>query len=305
MTTTSPLARTLILATLAMSASAAPTTAMAQITSLDLNNYEHSATYALPRVAASEASAVTYNWDTGTLFVLGDEGEAIVEVDAFGNQLSVMELTGFGDTEGLTYTGSGRFVLTEERDQDLYALNYAGGGSVARSTLQVASIGPNVGNQGLEGVSFDPVTGRYLMVKEKGPQAVYDTAVTFTDPPAGPDLNPTSIFDPALLGVGDLSDIQALSTVDSLLGTVDAENLLIFSQESRVLLEVDRLGAVLSRFNFSSIAGDAEGVTIGADGTIYVVGEAPELYVLTPVPAPGPLAALVTAGVLLAGRRRR
>lgn len=36
-------------------------TAMGGITSLDLGNYQLSATYALPSVAASEASAVTYN----------------------------------------------------------------------------------------------------------------------------------------------------------------------------------------------------------------------------------------------------
>ena len=51
-------------------------------------------------MTASEASAVTYNWDTGTLFVLGDEGDALVEVDANGTPLSVITLTGFADTEG-------------------------------------------------------------------------------------------------------------------------------------------------------------------------------------------------------------
>lgn len=278
--------------------------ASAQIGSLNLGNYTHSATHLLPPIEASEASAVTYNWDTGTLFVLGDEGDAIVEVDKQGNQLSVMTLTGFDDTEGLTYIGGGQFVIGEERLQDVYKLTYTGGGSAARSTLETASIGPTVGNIGIEGFSYDPRNGRFLMVKEKTPQAVYDTAITFTAPPAGPDINPPMLFDPAGLGVLDLSDVQVLSTVPSLMGKSDEDNLLIYSQESSLLMEVTRAGDVLSTFDFSSIASDAEGVTIDQMGNIYVVGETPALYVLTPVPAPG-AAALLGLGALLMGRRRR
>lgn len=267
-----------------------------------LSNYSHTATYALPAVAASEASAVTYNWDTGSLFVLGDEGDALVEVDTMGNQLSVMSLTGFGDTEGLTYIGGGEFVLAEERLQDLYKLTYSAGGSVDRGSLPGASIGPTIGNTGIEGVSYDPRNGRYVMVKEKSPQAVYDTVAAFALP-VGPDINPSGLFDPAGLGVADLSDVQVLATVPSLLGTASEDNLLIYSQESRLLMEVTRAGAVLSSFDFSAIAGDAEGVTIDAAGNIYIVGETPAMYVLT-VPTPGSLALFGAAG-LMASRRRR
>lgn len=275
------------------------------ISSLDLSNYQLTATYNLAGApffpASSEASAVTYNWDTGTLFVLGDEGDALLEIGTDGSFISTMTLTGFADTEGLTYIGGGQFVIGEERLQDVFRFSYVAGGSADSSSMPRATIGPTVGNVGIEGFSYDPRNGRYVMVKEKTPQAIYDTAITF---PSAVDINPTNLFDPAQLGVLDLSDVQVLATVPSLIGTADEDNLLIYSQESARLLEVTRTGTVLSSFSFAGIAGDAEGVTIDANGTIYVAGEAPAIYVLTPIPSPGAASLL---GVALAAvvRRRR
>ncbi len=274
---------------------ASPVSVLAQ---LDLSQYQLAGRFPLPGTA-SEASAVTFNWDTGTLFVLGDEGDAVVEVSTTGVQLSLMSLTGFDDTEGLTYIGAGQFVIGEERLQDVYQLTYAAGGSAARAALPTASLGPTVGNIGIEGFSYDPRTGRYVAVKEKDPQQVLDAAVDFG---AG-TASVSDLFVPSL-GVLDLSDVQVLATVPSLLGTADEDNLLIFSQESSMLLEVTRTGQVLSQFDFAALASDAEGVTIDSNGVIYVVGEAPEMFVLTPIP--GPSGVLVLAGAaLFAGRRRR
>lgn len=266
------------------------------ITSLDLANYQLVGTYSLPAVAASEASAVTYNWSTDTLFVLGDEGDALVEVSKTGVELSVMNLSGFDDTEGVTYVGGNKFVLLEERIQDAYELTYAGGGSASRPSLPTVSLGDTVGNIGLEGISYDPPTGKFMLVKEKTPQRVIEASIDFV----GGTGVVSDLFAPAL-GVSDLSDIQVLSTVPSLAGTPDGDNLLIYSQESSRLLEVSRSGTILSQFDFSGIAGNAEGVTIDSDGVIYIVGEDPALYVLA---IPEPATGLLCLGALLVIRRR-
>ncbi|MFM9957185.1 MAG: SdiA-regulated domain-containing protein [Phycisphaerales bacterium] len=276
---------------------AAASSASASITSLNLANYSLTASYNLDPVLASEASAVTFNWNTGTLFVLGDEGDAVVEVSTTGALLSSMTLTGFDDTEGLTFTGGGNFVITEERLQDAYSFTYTAGGAISRGSLANASIGPTVGNVGVEGISYDPRNGRFITVKEKTPQAVLDNTITFGFPGS---VSSTSLFSPAL-GLLDLSDVQVLATVPSLIGTADEENLLVYSQESARLLEVTRTGTVLSSFDLTGID-NAEGVTIGADGTIYIVGENPTLYVLTPTPGAASLFAL--AGMMAARRRR-
>ena len=65
---------------------------------MDLSNYVRVGRYDLPEptrttppansLLAQEASAVTYNWDTDTLFVLGDGGTSIVEVSKTGQLIS-------------------------------------------------------------------------------------------------------------------------------------------------------------------------------------------------------------------------
>lgn len=283
----------------------APALAGAQVASVDLGNYELTRRVSLPAGPASEASAITWNWDSDTLFVLGDEGDALVEVDRNGTLISNMALTGFDDTEGLTYIGGGRFVLVEERLQDAYVLTYTPGANASRSSLASASIGVTVGNVGLEGISYDPTTGQYITVKEKTPQQVNISSLTFGAGGTG-TANTTSLFNPAGLGLLDLSDVQVLSTVLDP-SSPDAANLLIYSQESSLLLEVSRTGSVLSMFSLAGITDSAEGVTIDRNGVIYIVDEGPNMYILTPTPVPLPAAAwLLLSGVVgLGGLARR
>ncbi|MDY6949383.1 MAG: SdiA-regulated domain-containing protein [Pseudomonadota bacterium] len=283
----------------------APVLAGAQVASVDLGNYELTHTVSLPAGPASEASAITWNWDSDSLFVMGDEGDAIVEVDRNGTLLSSMSLSGFDDTEGLTYIGAGRFVVLEERLQDAYVLTYTAGGNASRSSLASASLGVTVGNVGLEGISYDPASGQYVVVKEKTPQQVNAATLNFGTGGTG-TAAVTSLFNPAGLGLLDLSDVQVLSTVLDP-GSADAGNMLIYSQESSLLLEVDRTGSVLSMYSLAGITDSAEGVTIDGNGVIYVVDESPTLYALTPAPVPLPAAAwMLLSGVAgLGGLARR
>lgn len=308
-------ARLALMAQLAAMGLAASATASAAITSVDLGNYALTGSYLLPS-AASEASAITYNWDTGTFFVLGDEGDALVEISKTGQQISKMTLTNFNDTEGVTYIGNGQFVITEERLRDAYRFTYAANGSASRTSLAAADLGTTIGNIGIEGISYDPRNGSFVTVKEKDPQGVMSNVLTFGTPGGAQGTAAiTSLFAPSL-GVIDLSDVQVLSVVASLSGKPDEDNLLVLSQESSLLLEVTRSGTVLSSFDLSLLTGNAEGVAIDpVTGRIYVVAEASyalggsTLFELTPTPVPVP-AALPLFGSALAGlfainRRRR
>src|SRR5690349_21728866 len=102
-------------------------------TAVDLSTYLNVGRFDLPEATrtahppnnllAQEASAVTYNWDTDTLFVMGDGGTSVVQVTKTGQLIDSMTLapgpspqgTDFYDTEGVTYIGNGKFVLMEER----------------------------------------------------------------------------------------------------------------------------------------------------------------------------------------------
>lgn len=284
-----------------------PTTTFASISTLDLADYTLTGSYALPTGLASEASAVTYNWTTDTLFVLGDEGDALVEVSKTGALVSSMTLTGFDDTEGLTCIGGGQFVLTEERLRNAYLLTYMANTTAAKSTLQEADLGITVGNVGIEGISYDPQDGSFITVKEKTDQEVNRNTINF-----GGNSVVTSLFTPNL-GVADLSDVQVLSTVTSS-GSADEDNLLILSQESSMLLEVSRAGDIRSQLDLAALGlpDSTEGVTIDRAGIVYLVAEeglngGPTLYALspTPVPLPGAVVLLGSALAGLAGVARR
>ena len=79
----------------------------------------------------------------------------------------------FSDTEGITYAGGGKFVFTEERLRQLVQFSYAAGTTLTRATTQTVKPGTTVGNIGLEGVSADPRTGGFIVVKETQPLGIF------------------------------------------------------------------------------------------------------------------------------------
>lgn len=310
---------------------------------LDLSRYRVAATYGLDvlgpapgNVSGLEASAVTWAGDRlddlgrrGTLFFVGDEGTGVIEISRTGKALGAMAFNWSGtgstnnDAEGLTYLGGGVLVVAEERLQNLYRFSYTAGGTAAFGTTPYASIGPTIGNVGIEGVSFDPRNGGFVTVKQDNPaQLRMFDALSFSAQ-SQPDATPTTLFSgaSALFGLASLSDVQTLAPVQSLAGTPAADHLLVLSLESRVLIEVDRSGQEKSRFNLAGIlpANAIEGVTVAPDGTIYLVAEhdqsgllpfgveaKSQLIVLTPVPEPHTYAMLLAGlAVTACGLRRR
>jgi uncharacterized protein YjiK len=283
------------------------------ISKLDLSTYVRIGRYDLPVPArtanppagselALEVSAITYNPTTDTLFVLGDEGTAIVEIDKKGQLVSSMTLNNgdFGDPEGLTYVGNGQFVLVEERLRQANLFTYTANGTLSRANVQSVILGTTVGNIGLEGASYDPVTSGYIFVKEVDPQGIFQTAINFGAGTAtngsATTANSTNLFDPAKLNVVDIADVFALANSSYVSGTA-ANNLLVLSQESGKVVEVDRSGNVLSTLTITADAGNPltvtnhgfEGVTLDNNGLLYLTSESgggdgkhPQVWVYAP-----------------------
>ncbi len=167
------------------------------VTAVDLSTYLRVGRFDLPEptrtahppnsLLAQEASAVTYNWDTDSLFVVGDGGTSVVEVNKMGQLISSMTLapgpspqgTDFYDTEGITYVGGGKFVLMEERDRQANLFTYVAGGVLHKTDAKTVKLGTTIGNIGIEGISYDPLTSGYLCVKEKDPQSIFQTGIDF------------------------------------------------------------------------------------------------------------------------------
>lgn len=278
---------------------AAPTLSFTSPTeSLDLANYTLTGRYTLPAESgtgaaiAAEVSAVTYNEATDSLFIVGDEGSYITQISKTGQVIDTMALPAglFADPEGITSIGDGRFVVADERVRTANLLSYQGGTTLDAATVRSVKLGPTVGNVGLEGVSFDPMTGGYVFVKELTPKALFQTSIDF---PAGTATNgsatveATNLFDPDLLEVADFGDVHALS--NTLPTTApDQGHLVVLSNDTGRLLKVDRTGRVFSSLDLLQSA-QHEGVTFDRQLNLYVTNEAgggsqalPQLWVYTP-----------------------
>ncbi|MBE2320597.1 SdiA-regulated domain-containing protein [Solirubrobacter sp. CPCC 204708] len=276
---------------------AAPAPALAAV---DLSSYVRVGRFDLPEPTrttppagcqlAAEASAITYNAATDSLFLVGDESTCIVQVSKTGQLIDTMNLASgaFDDTEGLTAIGGGQFVLAEERARQLNRFTYAPNTTLTRANVQSVKLGTTIGNEGFEGLSSDPFSNGFVVVKEVNPQGVFQTTVDWlagTASNGSPTAeNSTNLFDPAGLQLLDIADVQAQA---------DGQ-LLILSQESGKLVNATRTGTVTSSLNVGTAAEGHEGVTIDGTGRIYVVNElggganTPQLWVYAPSGQGGP-----------------
>lgn len=258
--------------------------------SLDLANYTLVGKYRLPvgsgnNLLAAEVSAVTWNRDTDSLFIVGDNGTSVTQISKTGQLIDTMTLpadatkpqgTYYYDPEGLAYVGGGRFVLSEERYRQVTRFTYTAGSTLDPATAQTVKLGTTIGNIGFEGISFDPVTGGYIIVKEKTPLGIFQTGIDFT---AGTASNGSAtatesanLFDPALAGgVLDFGDVFALANVLPA-SAADREHLVVLSQESGRLLKMDRSGRVLGQRDIETAA-QHEGVTFDDALNLYVTNE--------------------------------
>lgn len=276
---------------------------------LNLATYGVTGNYALDAlngtaggISGYEASAVAYARDRGTLFFVGDEGTGVVEISKTGQTLGYMNFdwTGTGskkhDTEALTYVGNGQLVVGEERLYDAYKFGYVNGGTATLASNGVSISDEKVGNSGMEGISYDVRNGSFVMVKQEDPEDIRGGTLSF-GPDLGGSASTATLFDPTLLGLATLSDIQTLGGVDGLSAS-DADNLLILSLGSNRLVETTRSGQILSSFDLTpfNIHNGIEGVSVDENGTIYLVAEQEQdgstddphsrLIVLSKVPEP-------------------
>ena len=293
-------------------------------TSVNLSNYVRVGRYDLPEptrttppnatnLLGQEASGVAYNWDTDTLFIVGDGGTSVTQVTKTGQLVDTMTLaagsspqgTDFYDPEGITYIGNGKFVMTEERDRQLVQFTYAAGTTLSRSGAKTVKLGTFVNNIGLEGLSYDPQTGGYICVKETQPEGIFQTGIDF-DAGTATNGSPTTensinLFDPALANLLDFADVFSLSNLPSLNGNADSSHLLVLSQESAKIVNIDRSGVVSSSLTIQADPGNPlnaasqqhEGLTMDRNGNLYVVSENgggdfdhPQLWVYAPSSVP-------------------
>lgn len=255
----------------------------------DLNSYTQTAMFPLQYATTgtnllnAEASGVTYDKDTDSLFVVGDGATSVVQVaKSDGHVIDSMTLNAgdFEDTEGITYAGGGKFVLVEERLRQVDLFTYVPGGTLRRADVRSVKLGTTVANVGIEGVTFDTKTGGYIAVRQSQPTSIFQMAVNFSGGSAtasnGTPILPTTdnppvLFDAAKTGLSAFNDVFSLSNIAPA-NAPDYDSVIIIGAPDGKIVKMDRTGKLLSSLYMSATAQN-EGVTMGPDGTIYAVGE--------------------------------
>ncbi|MFI8609540.1 SdiA-regulated domain-containing protein [Pseudomonas sp. NPDC077649] len=224
-----------------------------------------------------ETSGLTYNPATGTLFTVTGKHPLLVELSREGEVLRRIELTGFADPEGVEMLDGGRMAIIDERRRQLTAFTLGEDElSLDAADFPGFDLGfVDAGNKGFEGIAWDARSRSLLLGKERSPLGLFSLPFPGEDGAAGV-LQPLSYKH---LGMRDISSLS----IDARTG-----HTLVLSDESRMLLELDRAGQPVS---FLSLSGgrngleraieQAEGVTMDEQGNIYIVAEPNLFYVFS------------------------
>lgn len=226
-------------------------------------------------------SGIAYDYDRDRLLgITNGSPMEILVLDRNGELLDRYPLIGFEDTEGIAYIGGGRVVIADERLQQLDIVTLPQTpGPIHVEQAQFVAIGVNLSdhNKGFEGVTFDPANDRVFAIKERDPRQLYSVTGMLA-----------SMGGPLQIRIKDLTSWvdRSVFSRDLSEGYYDPKtgHLLLLSDESSNITELDEKGNFVSILSLRSQAGDlkktvpqGEGMTMDADGELYVVSE-PNLF---------------------------
>ncbi len=249
-----------------------------------------------------DLSGVTYSPVTGTLFMITNKGPAsIYEFNVDGSYIRTINLTNWNDPEDIVHLYEDKFAIIEEKDGEVLEITIIDSNNNATINLNSATVTslPNPdftpyvdaqgGIDGIEGVSYNPATETVYCVTEI-PMQLHSFNINDTSPNSTLsttcDLSSIITNDqqaPNLFGITDLSAVHHLELTKGL-EYLDVDNhLLILSDESNVLIEIDENCNEYSRLQLPpsafGIDTQLEGVTMDDCGNIYVVGEPNHFFV--------------------------
>lgn len=225
----------------------------------------------LPGMEKDEASDLSYNPQTKTLFSVMGKNPFLVELSLQGDVLRKMPLNGWNNPEGLTMMENGLMAIVDERMHTLTVVKVdAGTQQLNIADFKSYDLGPSTDqNKAFEGITWDK-RNQQLVLGEERPPALF----TWKSDGATLTGDKQKLASTEL----DMRNLSALA-VDPRTG-----HLLALSADSHLLLELDEKGEQVS---FMTLLGGfnglkrtiprAEGVTMDERGTLYMVSE-PNLF---------------------------
>ncbi|WP_122664050.1 SdiA-regulated domain-containing protein [Pseudomonas viridiflava] len=227
---------------------------------------------ALPGMEDDEASDVSYNPVTKTLFAVMGKNPFLVELTLKGDVLRKIPMLGWSNPEAVAVMENGFMAIADERQHQLSivkvspettALNFADFPSYDLGASKNQ-------NKAFESVAWDP-RRQQLVLGEERPAAMFTWASNGSDVLTG---GKQKVINKSL----DLRNLSSL-TVEPRTG-----HTLALSADSHMLLELDEKGeqvsfmTLLGGFNgLKDTIPRAEGVAFDEDGNLYIVSE-PNLF---------------------------
>ena len=236
---------------------------------------------AKPVASVTDLSGITYDPDRDRLLgITNSSSMEIVALSRNGDLLERYPLIGFQDTEGIAYLGNGRVVIADETLQRLYVVTLPSTPEpipVENARFLAIEINLSEHNKGFEGVAYDAANDRIFAIKERDPRQLYSVTGMLASIDGSLQVrikDLTNWIDRSVFGM-DLSE-----------GYYDPRtgHLLVLSEQSSNLTELDEKGNFVSIRSLLGLTDDlektipqAEGMTMDADGELYVVSE-PNLF---------------------------
>jgi uncharacterized protein YjiK len=232
----------------------------------------------------ANSSALTHNEETDTLFTTINHPPQIVELTREGEVMRKLSVAGVEDLEGITHMEGNLFALIDERRQQIYRV--AIDADTRHVDVQgVPRLGLGIlqsGNFGFEGVTWDEEKHRLFVAKEKIPRVFEINGLPrLMD---GGDGNDGEMdlqiheWQPRQLFRHFMRDLSSLSRSNQ------NGHMLLLSDESHLLAEYSSEGELVGLMplwrgwhGLTAFVPQAEGVTVGRDGTIYLISE-PNLF---------------------------
>lgn len=263
---------------------------------IDLSAYSYQNTFDVDfSVVNDDLSGITYNPLTNTLFAvtnggnLGSVFEAIYEISLNGNIINTFNLADaddllgtphFDDTEGIVHLYARTFAVVEEKRGRIAILDLPTTSADIyysdADIIQLPGTWSNAVNNGLEGISYNPLTNQLHVVKESNLKKYY----TIDMPTVFPANNPTlTERDLTVMNIQEATGAHYMGLTSAFAGTGVANNRLIVDEAGMKLVEVDVDYQIISEIPLP--ARKYEGVTMDNNGTIYLTQEPNKIHVYT------------------------
>lgn len=233
----------------------------------------------------SDASGLTYHAPSDTLFSVLNKEPSIIQLSTQGELLRKIRVEGVSDMEGITHISDNQFLVVEESKNRLILIEIGDQDIINVADRPKFSLRlENVRNKSFEGISWDDRNERILVVNEKVPKRLVEIRGLVKSPDGkSPDIAIHDLWQDKPEFMRGLRDLASLTYEE------DSGHLLLLSEESRLIKELDSKGETLSAMllwqgfhGLEKTVPQAEGIAVGPNREIYIMSEPNLFYVFRP-----------------------